>query len=133
MLIASNPVLLRVLLFSRKRFLQKVLFDLPLIITSWCSPPAPRGLLLAVRGRRRDSTRTFQVLQAPIYQDKIIHYLIRWDMSPCACASVSVRGGEKCGNKGGEHEKEPASDVRRFNEAWRPRRSKLEGETAPFA
>lgn len=73
------------------------------------------------------------MLQAPIYQDKIIHYLIRWDMSPCACASVSVRGGEKCGNEGGEHEKEPASDVRRSNEARRPRRSKLEGETAPFA
>lgn len=41
-------------------------------------------------------------------------------MSPCACASVSVRGGEKCGDEGGEHEKEP-------------RRSQLEGETALFA
>lgn len=73
------------------------------------------------------------MLQAPIYQDKIIHCLIRWEMSPCACASVSVRSGEKCGNEGGEHEKERASDVRQSNEARWQRLSKLERETAPFA
>lgn len=54
-------------------------------------------------------------------------------MSPCACASVSVRSGEKCGNEGGEHEKERASDVRQSNEARWQRLSKLERETAPFA
>lgn len=115
------------------RVLQKLLFDLPEIITSWCSPPAPRGLHLAVSGRKRYSARTFQVLQAPIYQDKIIHYLIRWEMSPCACASVSAHSSGKRGDEGGGHEKEPAWDVRQSNEARWQRLSELEGERAPFA
>lgn len=68
-----------------KRSFQKHLFDFPQIITRRCSLLAPWGLHQAVRGRRHSSKRTFQVLQAPIYQDKIIHYLIRWEMSPCAC------------------------------------------------
>lgn len=74
-----------------KRSFRKHLFDFPQIITRRCSLPVPWGLHQAVRGRRHSSKRTFQVLHAPIYQDKIIHYLIRWEMSPCACHSVCVR------------------------------------------
>lgn len=69
------------------------------------------------------------MLQAPIYQDKIIHYLIRWEMSPCACAYVCV---SECGDAVRKQKEERASDVRQTNEAARQRLSKLEGEIAPF-
>lgn len=48
--IVSNHTALTLLLFTIKRFLQKLLFDLPEIVTSWCSLPIPQGLHLAVRG-----------------------------------------------------------------------------------
>lgn len=31
---------------------------------------------------------------------------VTWEMSPCACATASVRSGEKCGDEHGEHDKE---------------------------
>lgn len=67
------------------------------------------------------------MLQAPIYQDKIIHYLIRWEMSPCACAyvCVCVCGSER-GDVARKQGEEQASDVRQSNEALRQRSSKLE-------
>lgn len=83
-------------------------------VLSSCSPGARSSSERGEGGgvRRHLSKRTFQVLQAPIYQDKIIHYLIRWEMSPCGSVCVS--------------------DVRWCNEAVRQRLRKLGGETAPF-
>lgn len=103
--------------------------DLPQIITRRCSLLAPWGLHLAVRGRRHFSKRTFQVLQAPIYQDKIIHYLIRWEMSPCAYAHVCMCGSE-CSDVVRKQGEKQTSDVRQSNEAARQRLSKLEGENS---
>lgn len=92
------------------------------------SPLAPWGLELAVRRRQHSSKRTFQVLQAPIYQDKIIHYLIRREMSPSVCVCVWVSVSE-CGDMVRKQGEQLDSDVRRCNEAARQRLSKLVGET----
>lgn len=60
------------------------------------------------------------MLQAPIYQDKIIHYLIRWEMSPCAYAHVCMCGSE-CSDVVRKQGEKQTSDVRQSNEAARQR------------